>query len=80
MASDWDLPNLTTDVVPIAIQPPSMQAVSSFVLPKNCVYAINFCSSEGFPSAIDSFIDLLTLIGDLDEATTTDRDGIETRA
>ena len=57
-----------------------MQAVGSFVLPKNCVYAINFCSSEGFPAAIDSFIDLLTLIGDLDGAATTDRDGVETRA
>ena len=40
-------PVLTTDVVPIAIEPPSVQAVGSFVLPKNGVYTINFCSSEG---------------------------------
>ena len=70
-------PVLATDVIPIAIKPPSVQAVGSFALPKNGIYTINFCSSESFPAAIDTVIDLLTLLGDLDWAAATDRDGIK---
>ena len=57
-----------------------MQAVGSFVLPKNGVYTTNFCSSESFPAAIDPFINLLAARGDLDRAAATHRDRIETSA
>ena len=56
-----------------------MQAVGSFVLPKNGVYTTN-CSSESFPAAVDPFINLLAARGDLDRAAATHRDRIETSA
>ena len=71
---------MAADAVPIAIKPPSVQAIGSFVLPKNCIYTIHFCSSEGFPGGIDALMDLLATIGDLDWAAATDRDRIETSA
>ena len=61
---------MTTDVVPIAIEPPGMQAVGSSVLPKNGIYPTNFCSSKGFPAAIDAFMDFGALVGDSDWVTT----------
>ena len=71
---------MAADAVPIAIKPPSMQAVGSFVLPKNCIYTVNFCSSESFPAAIDALMDLFAAIGNLDRAAATHRDRIETSA
>ena len=71
---------MAADAVPIAIKPPSMQAVGRFVLPKNCIYTVNFCSSESFPAAIDALMDLFAAIGNLDRAAATHRDRIETSA
>ena len=70
-------PVVATDVIPIAIKPPSVQAIGSFVLPKNGVYTINFCSSKGFPAVIDAFMDLCAVIGDGDGAAAVDGDGVE---
>ena len=71
-------PVLAADIVPIAIEIPGVQTVGSFVLPKNGVYTIHFCSSKGFPAAIDALMDLLAAIGDLDWIATTDRNGVMT--
>ena len=69
---------MAADAVPIAIKPPSMQAVGRFVLPKNGIYTVNFCSSEGFPAAVDPFINLLAAIGDRDWDAIIDWNGVKT--
>ena len=71
-------PALSTDARPVVIEVPGVKAIGGSVLPKNGVYTINFCSSEGFPSVINAFIDLVTARGDRDWIATIDWDGEET--
>ena len=53
---------MPTYEVPIAIKSPGMEAVGIGILPKNGVYSTNVCSSEGFPAAVDAFMDLFSLM------------------
>ena len=47
-----------------------MEAVGIGVLPKNSVYSTNVCSSEGFPAAVDAFMDLFSFDGDFNWIST----------
>ena len=59
-------PAMATYMVPIVIEIPCMQAISSSIFPENSVDPTYFSSGEGFPASKDTFMNLGTTIGNLD--------------
>ena len=76
----WIDPVLAADALPLAIEVPGMESVSSSVSPQNGIGAIDVGSGKSFIAAMAGCRDLFSVFCNGNRATTVYGDGIEASA